>query len=70
MKDPEFTSQTKERLGNSEIKPISDSICYKSLHDFFSWNPKVLSSILDRAQEAHSHALILKATKENVKNYI
>lgn len=66
MKDPEFTSQTKERLGNSKIKSIIDSISFNSLHDFFSWHPKVLSAVLDRAQQAHSDSQILKAAKENV----
>lgn len=66
MKDPEFTSQTKERLGNAEMKTVADSLSFSSLQDFFSWHPKVLSAVLDRAQQAHSQAQILKATKDNV----
>lgn len=46
--DPQFEGQTKEKLGNSEVKGIVDSIVNENLTLFFEQNPKVVENILDK----------------------
>ena len=47
--EPEFVGQTKDKLGNPEIKGIVDSLVKEKLTIFFEQNPKVLEKILEKA---------------------
>lgn len=39
--EPEFEGQTKNRLGNPEVRGIVDSIVGEELVKLFEWHPKV-----------------------------
>lgn len=58
MPDPQFEGQTKMKLGNSEIKPLVDSIVFEGLMRFFEENPgeakKIMAKVVQaaRAREA------------------
>ena len=47
--EPEFVGQTKDKLGNPEIKGIVDSLVKEKLTIFFEQNPQVLEKILEKA---------------------
>ncbi len=47
--EPEFEGQTKEKLGNTEVRTIVDSLVKEKLTIFFEQNPKVLEAILEKA---------------------
>ena len=47
--EPEFVGQTKDKLGNPEIKGIVESLVKEKLTIFFEQNPHVLEKILEKA---------------------
>jgi DNA gyrase subunit B len=49
LTEPQFEGQTKTKLGNSEMKGITDSIIYDSLKEFFEENPGVAKKIIEKA---------------------
>jgi len=46
--DPQFEGQTKTKLGNTEIKNITEKLVVEGLSDYFAQNPKVIKSILEK----------------------
>ncbi len=50
--EPQFEGQTKNRLGNSEIKGLVDSMVYEKLAAFLEENPPVARKIIEKALEA------------------
>ncbi|MDD1710013.1 MAG: type IIA DNA topoisomerase subunit B [Methanoregulaceae archaeon] len=52
MASPQFEGQTKMRLGNSNVKGITDSLVYAALTEYFDENPKVLQAIVEKALSA------------------
>ena len=41
LEDPQFESQTKSKLGNSEVRTIVNSLVGKQLSDYLEENPQV-----------------------------
>ena len=50
LEDPQFESQTKSKLGNSEVRTIVNSLVGKQLADYLEENPQVAKLILDRGR--------------------
>tara|TARA_Y100000588_G_scaffold390959_1_gene498162 strand:- start:5247 stop:7175 length:1929 start_codon:yes stop_codon:yes gene_type:complete len=50
--EPQFEGQTKEKLGNSEVRGIVESLVSEKLNEFFEENPSVVKRILQKAIEA------------------
>ena len=52
LEDPQFESQTKSKLGNSEVRTIVNQIVGRQLTDYLEENPKNAKLILDRCLAA------------------
>lgn len=50
--EPQFEGQTKEKLGNSEVRGIVESLVSEKLNEYFEENPGVVKKILQKAIEA------------------
>ncbi len=47
--NPQFEGQTKQKLGNSEVKGMVESIVYERLKEYFDTNPKIVEVVLEKA---------------------
>ena len=52
LEDAQFESQTKAKLGNSEVRTLVDSIVSAKLSEYFEENPTAARNILDKALAA------------------
>ena len=50
--EPQFEGQTKSKLGNSEVRPLVDSLVAEQLSTFFEENPSVIRTVLDKCLSA------------------
>lgn len=50
--NPQFEGQTKTKLGNTEVKTITEKLVSEGLSDYFSQNPKVIKAILEKIVSA------------------
>ena len=46
--NPEFEGQTKNRLGNPEIRTLVDAMMVEHLTTVFEWQPKLLQNIVEK----------------------
>ncbi len=69
LEDPQFEGQTKTKLGNSEMRGITDSVLSEGLATYFEENPASARAIVDkciaaaRAREAARKARELTRRK-------
>lgn len=47
--EPEFVGQTKDKLGNPEVRGIVDSLVKEKLTIFFELNPSILEKVLEKS---------------------
>ncbi len=52
LQDAQFESQTKAKLGNSEIRTLVENVVTQKLSEFLDENPSVGKAILDKAMQA------------------
>ncbi|HLB93805.1 MAG TPA: DNA topoisomerase (ATP-hydrolyzing) subunit B [Candidatus Babeliales bacterium] len=50
--EPQFEGQTKNKLGNNDVKGIVDSWCFAFLNTYFEENPQIAKKILQKADIA------------------
>lgn len=46
--NPQFEGQTKTKLGNTEVRTVTEKLVVEGLNDYFSQNPKVIKAILEK----------------------
>ncbi len=52
LPEPQFEGQTKTKLGNSEVRGITESITSDGLSTFFEENPSIAKKILEKSVQA------------------
>lgn len=62
--EPEFVGQTKDKLGNPEVRGIVDSLVKDKLTVFFEQNPQVLEKVLEKSIGEATARIAARKAKE------
>ncbi|MBP5402068.1 MAG: DNA topoisomerase (ATP-hydrolyzing) subunit B [Treponema sp.] len=65
--EPEFEGQTKEKLGNTEVRTIVDQVVKEKLTLYFEQNPQVLESILKKSIDEAKARIAARKAKDNMR---
>ncbi|MBC6712632.1 DNA topoisomerase (ATP-hydrolyzing) subunit B [Treponema sp. Marseille-Q3903] len=65
--EPEFEGQTKEKLGNTEVRTIVDQVVKEKLTIYFEQNPSVLEAILKKAIDEAKARIAARKAKDNMR---
>ncbi|MCQ2593085.1 MAG: DNA topoisomerase (ATP-hydrolyzing) subunit B [Treponema sp.] len=65
--EPEFEGQTKEKLGNTEVRTIVDQIVKEKLTIYFEQNPAVLEAILKKTMDEAKARIAARKAKDNMR---
>ena len=67
MPNPRFSSQTKDKLVNTEIEGVVSSVVYEELKEYFEENPAVAKVIIDRCLIASRAREAARKARESVR---
>ena len=67
LTEPQFEGQTKQKLGNSEMRTLVDSVVSDKLAQFLEENPSVGKAILDKAMTASRAREAARKARESVR---
>jgi len=67
LTNPQFEGQTKQKLGNSEMRTLVDSILQEKLSEFLEENPAVGKAVLEKAITASRAREAARKARENVR---
>lgn len=66
LKDPQFEGQTKSKLGNVEIRSLTDTVVFDGLLDYFDKHPSEGKKILGKCSLAAKARKAARAARETV----
>jgi DNA gyrase subunit B len=52
LPDPKFSSQTKDKLVSSEVRPVVESVCLNKIEQWIEENPNEIKKVVDKVVEA------------------
>ena len=67
LPDAQFEGQTKQKLGNSEMRTLVDSVVSDKLDQFLEENPAVARAILDKAMMANRAREAARKARESIR---
>ena len=67
LTDAQFESQTKAKLGNSEMRTLVDNIVSKKLEEFFEENPSAGKIIIEKAMAANRAREAARKARESIR---
>ena len=70
LPDAQFESQTKAKLGNSEVRGIVDNIVSKKLEEYFEENPAVAKLIIEKALAANRAREAARKARESTRKNV
>ncbi len=65
--EPEFEGQTKEKLGNTEVRTIVHQVITEKLTIYFEQNPSVLEAICKKAMDEAKARIAARKAKDNMR---
>lgn len=68
--EPEFVGQTKDKLGNTEVRTIVDSLVKEKLTIFFELNPDVLEKVLEKSIGEAAARIAARKAKEATRKKV
>ena len=68
LTEPQFEGQTKDKLGNSEMRALVDSILQEKLSEFLEENPAVGRAILEKSMTASRAREAARRARESIRN--
>ncbi|MGC6427424.1 MAG: DNA topoisomerase (ATP-hydrolyzing) subunit B [Akkermansiaceae bacterium] len=70
MPNPRFSSQTKDKLVNTEIEGVVSSIVYEGLQNYFEEHPNLAKTIIDKAVNAARAREAARKARETVRKSV
>ncbi|MFI3243223.1 MAG: DNA topoisomerase (ATP-hydrolyzing) subunit B [Akkermansia sp.] len=67
MPNPRFSSQTKDKLVNTEIEGVVSSVLYEELKEFFEENPAIAKTIVEKGLTASRAREAARKARETVR---
>ena len=64
VREPQFEGQTKTKLGNSEVKGITESLVNEKLSDWLDRNPSVAKAVIGKCVEAARARIAARKARE------
>ena len=68
LTNPQFEGQTKDKLGNSEMRTLVDGILQEKLTEFLEENPQVGRTVMDKALTASRAREAARKARESIRN--
>jgi len=67
LKDPKFSSQTKEKLVSSEVRPVIEGILSEKLEVWFDQNNKITKILINKISQAALARELARKARESVR---
>lgn len=66
LPDPQFEGQTKAKLGNTEVRPVVDSVAAAAITTYFEENPNEAKKIIDKCSLSARARMAARAARETI----
>jgi len=64
--EPQFEGQTKSKLGNTEVRGITDKVFSEALYDFLQENPRTAKAMIEKCLLAFRARLAARSARDTI----